>query len=234
MRGWMLHSLVIHATVLLAALGFAMPVREVSMPRVATVSIENAATPPDSADPQDVSMPRPTTPPQVMPPRPDTGELYVPPEPVIEPEPDSPEIPPESPAGATRDPAPTPKPLRRPDQLPPTPDPVPQTDAAVPVAPSAPAQAGPLDSSVCDRAPLLARVDWPRNVRRMFEGRVEIRVEVDRQGKAVSVDLLRGTGHQNWDQALLEAMRGAVYLPAVKDHHPVPSRHTFRIEFARE
>lgn len=233
MRGWMLHSLVIHATVLLAAFGFAMPFREVSMPRVATVSIENAATPPASADPQDVSMPRPTTLPQVTQPRPDAGELYVPPEPVTEPEPDSPEIPPE-PVDATRDPAPTPKPLRHPEQLPPTPEPVPQSDATVPVAPSAPAQSGPLDSSLCDRAPLLARVDWPRNVRRMFEGTVEIRVEVDRHGKAVRVDLLRGTGQQNWDQALLEAMRGAVYLPAVKDHHPVPSRHTFRIEFARE
>lgn len=234
MRGWMLHSLVIHATVLLAAFGIALPFREVSMPRVAVVSIENAATPPVSADPQDVNMPSPTTLPQVTQPRPDAGELYMPPEPVHEPEPDAPEIPPESPADSTYDPAPTPKPLRRPGQPLPRPEPAPESEVAAPVAPSAPAQAGLLDSSVCDRAPLLARVDWPRSMRRLFEGTVEVRVEIDRNGKAMRVELVRGTGHENWDNALLDAMRAAAYLPALKDHHPVPSRHTFRIEFVRE
>jgi TonB family protein len=237
LRQWLVWSLCVHALLIAAALGRALPRPEVVMPRVAAVSITNAATPPAFAVAEPADLPRPDPAPAPDTPPPDTGDLAPPPPPrQPEAEPDHTPPPPDEFTPPPVHPVP-PRPIRAPVPTPepaPLPDPLPESQPAVPAAAPRPAPAGPLDSADCDRAPVLDEVTWPRALRRGFEGKVIARVEIDEHGRATRVELLQGTGRENWDAELLRALREAAYRPAWKDGRAVACRHVFRIEFARQ
>lgn len=241
MRGWIAYSLSAHVILLLAAFGYAMPFREVSMPRVAAVSITGAATPPAIPElaPQELPVPVVATPTEI--PKPEPGELYVPPEVIPDPEPNPELAPPESPAVRMPPREHVVPELRKPEPVHPEPPPAePQPDRApVSIATPGPVSAkpstvDPADSLQCDVAPRLTEVQWPRTLRRRFQGTVVVRVELDRAGALKSLQIVAGTGRKEWDDALLDAMRAARYQPAVKANTPVACRHTFRIEFVNE
>jgi TonB family protein len=242
LRETLAFSLSIHALLLLAAAGVAGVVNEVSTPWVAVVSVSSPATPPGAAA---VSLPEPvrvseiefeeTAPPtraefvELVEPTPEPVETIEPPPPLVEP----------APAELSR-PAHGGELVRRPP--PPLPQAAPPEEAApesaqpraqaAPSAESAPqAAASTIDSTSCDRAPVLAEVSWPRAVRRLFKGTVVARVVVDSEGKLQSVELVEGTTNAAWDADLLAAIREATFEPALLSGKPVKCRHAYRITF---
>lgn len=240
MRETLAFSLSIHALLLLAAAGVAGVLNEVSAPWVAAVSVSSPATPPGAAA---VSLPEPvrvsetdveeTVPPtraefvELVEPTPEAVEAIEPPPPIIE----------HAPAELSR-PNQRGELVRRPppsEAAPPEetlPEPAQPPAQAAPSAESAPqAAASTIDSTSCDRAPVLAEVSWPRAVRRLFKGTVVARVVVDSEGKLKSVELIEGTRNASWDADLLAAIRDATFEPAVLSGRAVQCRHAYRITF---
>lgn len=247
----LLISVTLHLLVILAAMGARVaPWQEVRLTGIASLSLQTS--PEVSTEPESSAMDMPRVAPagQISQQRPELPEM--PPEPPAETrsrpgigEP-APDVAHES--SAENDPARTfLRPLFRkatvghaaetPGR---EPDPAPAESAsraadpasgqsAEPVAPS-----GPLSSAQCDKAPAILEVEWPRRLRRTFQGTVTIRVEVSADGAARRVDLVRGTGRDDFDRQLIEAMRAATYRAAVKDGQRVACIHQFRVEFATE
>ena len=73
---------------------------------------------------------------------------------------------------------------------------------------------------------------YPMSARRSgFEGVVKVTAMVDASGAVTSADVLATSGHASLDQAALEAVRRAVFAPALQEGKPVPCRIVVPIRF---
>lgn len=111
-----------------------------------------------------------------------------------------------------------------------------EPDSSAPSSPSpesAPSKApsGPVGEFT---APVLLEPAWPRVVRRRFTGTVSVEVTVSAQGKATSARMLKGTGRDDWDEALLETFLESSYSPACRGATPVECTHIFAVTFKQE
>ncbi len=102
---------------------------------------------------------------------------------------------------------------------------------AQPSSDEQPAAAGDDGPASPDTPPLLLEPEWPRTVRLRYRGAVMVEVEVSEHGKALSAEVLQGTGDAGWDAAMRESFLTATYAPATADGKPVASRHRFRVTF---
>jgi len=85
-----------------------------------------------------------------------------------------------------------------------------------------------------DMPPRIISPDWPRSVRKRFNGSVLVEVVVMANGKASAVKMIEGTGQDDWDAKLVEVFEEAVYVPGMFKGMPVHSRHRFRVKFRQE
>ncbi|MGA2639487.1 MAG: energy transducer TonB [Spirochaetia bacterium] len=73
---------------------------------------------------------------------------------------------------------------------------------------------------------------YPRTARRSgLEGVVKVAAMVDASGTVTSADVLATSGHASLDQAALEAVRRALFSPALQGGKPVPCRIVIPIRF---
>ncbi|MBK5344725.1 energy transducer TonB [Pseudomonas sp. TH49] len=68
-------------------------------------------------------------------------------------------------------------------------------------------------------------------LRRLWEGRVELRINVTAQGRAASVSVTRSSGHELLDDAAVETVRTWKFLPAKHGDTPVSGTATQVIDF---
>lgn len=64
-----------------------------------------------------------------------------------------------------------------------------------------------------------------------IEGKVRVQLTLDAEGKVTEASVLEGLGH-GLDEAALEAVRGAVFVPATSCGKGVPSTFTVGVRFA--
>jgi len=73
---------------------------------------------------------------------------------------------------------------------------------------------------------------YPRSARRSgLEGMVKVSAMVDVSGAVTSAEVLASSGHELLDQAALDAVRRAVFAPALREGKPVPCRIVIPIRF---
>lgn len=84
-----------------------------------------------------------------------------------------------------------------------------------------------------DTPPRILDPDWPRSVRRNFDGTVEVKVVVGTDGRAIRVEIQKGTGNKSWDDDLRDAFKEADYAPGVHHGTVLITSHVFRIHFKR-
>jgi len=73
---------------------------------------------------------------------------------------------------------------------------------------------------------------YPLSARRSgFEGVVKVTAMVDASGNVTGTEVLTSSGHASLDQAVLEAVRRALFSPALQDGKPVPCRIVIPIRF---
>lgn len=95
----------------------------------------------------------------------------------------------------------------------------------------------PADRPADRAAEPLARVqpDYPREaLRTREEGTVLLRVEVDAQGNAASVEIERSSRSRELDRAALDAVSQWTFRPAIQGGEPVPSTVTVPVDFRVE
>ena len=68
-------------------------------------------------------------------------------------------------------------------------------------------------------------------LRRLWEGRVELRISVTAEGRAASVSVSRSSGHELLDDAAVETVRTWKFLPAKRGDTAVPGTATQVIDF---
>ncbi|MGY2233623.1 TonB family protein [Pseudomonas gingeri] len=68
-------------------------------------------------------------------------------------------------------------------------------------------------------------------LRRLWEGRVELRISVTAEGRAASVSVTRSSGHELLDSAAVETVRTWKFLPAKRGDTPVSGTATQVIDF---
>lgn len=128
------------------------------------------------------------------------------------------------------------------------PKPVPVTKRVEPAHPSAPVAApgpAPALSPIPASAPVketaavssLAGLGNPAPaypqmaLRRLWEGRVELRISVTAEGRAASVSVTRSSGHELLDDAAVETVRTWKFLPAKRGDTAVSGTATQVIDF---
>ena len=84
-----------------------------------------------------------------------------------------------------------------------------------------------------DTPPRILNPDWPRSVRRNFDGTVEVKVVVGTNGRAMRVEIQKSTGSQSWDNDLRDAFKEADYAPGMHNGMVLITCHTFRVHFRR-
>lgn len=101
--------------------------------------------------------------------------------------------------------------------------------AGVPGSPGSPGGAaeGPAPVLVS-----LTKPEYPAVARRLrLEGDVVMRLSVDARGKVTDVELVKGLGRGDVDEAAMAAARTARFKPAIRNGSPVPSRYLLVIPF---
>jgi TonB family protein len=78
----------------------------------------------------------------------------------------------------------------------------------------------------------LTKPEYPAVARRLrLEGDVVMRLSVDASGKVTDVELVKGLGRGDVDEAAMAAARTARFKPAIRNGSPVPSRYLLVIPF---
>jgi protein TonB len=73
---------------------------------------------------------------------------------------------------------------------------------------------------------------YPRSARRAgFEGLVKVAATIDASGSVTAAEVAVSSGHASLDQAALEAVRRALFAPALQEGRPVPCRVVIPIRF---
>lgn len=111
------------------------------------------------------------------------------------------------------------------------PAPAAPAEPAVPSPPTSPSASAQPEGFV---APAIVSPDWPRTVRRRFTGTISVEVTVSAQGKATAARMLKGTGRDDWDEALLETFLESSYSAARRGATAVECTHIFAVTFKRE
>jgi protein TonB len=76
------------------------------------------------------------------------------------------------------------------------------------------------------------RPRYPRSARlHGQEGRVGVRAGVDAAGRVVAAAVVRSSGHAVLDDAALEAVRTARFVPAERNGRPVAGETTLQFQF---
>lgn len=195
------------------------------------VAIEIVAPPPLPPPPEPALQPPPPAPvpapppPAIVPPPPPPPE----PEPVVAPQP------------AAAQPEPTPEPTPASLPAPPleiVPAPAPALQPKLDQAPASrqPPSTGAANAAVAvDEAPTprgAIRPLYPLGARQRGEaGTVEVRVEVDAEGRVRAATLVRGSGFTDLDQAALTALRRARFRPARRGGEAVGSNLQLTVVF---
>jgi protein TonB len=74
--------------------------------------------------------------------------------------------------------------------------------------------------------------EYPRSARRSgFEGLVKVAAAVDASGVVTTAEVVASSGHASLDQAALEAVRRALFAPALQEGTPVPCRVVIPVRF---
>jgi protein TonB len=99
-----------------------------------------------------------------------------------------------------------------------------------PAVPAVAAVSAPVLIPPTPRAEILP--SYPRSARRSgLEGVVKVTAMVDASGAVTSAEVLVSSGHAALDQAALEAVRRALFAPAMSEGVPVPCRIVIPIRF---
>ncbi len=135
---------------------------------------------------------------------------------------------------------PRPSPLTPPEPEPPAApaeaaDPVPET-AAPKSLPAPPSTRAASNAQASWEARLLSHLEryrrYPSSSRaRREQGVVHVRFRMNRQGRVLSVSLLRSSGFSVLDQAALDTLRRAQPLPAIPDDRPDELELSIPVEF---
>jgi periplasmic protein TonB len=108
--------------------------------------------------------------------------------------------------------------------------PAPSPGGGTGAAPSLPTAAAPALVPPRPRAEILPA--YPRTARRSgLEGVVKVAAMVDASGVVTSVEVFASSGHVVLDEAALEAIRRAIFAPALLGGTPVPCRVVVPIRF---
>lgn len=236
--GSLLLALGVHAAAGVAMVAWHVPITpsEAEPPAVLLELAPLPVAPPEPAPAIDIPLPEPMPEPVIEPlpeppppePEPVVEEPPPPPEPppVVEPEVVLPKPPPEppKPKPEVKKEAPKPKP-----EKPKPPRPVAQpVQQAQPAPAAAPVPAAPAPSAAPSRAVpswqgrVLGHLErhkrYPRSAQaRRQEGVAQVRFTIDREGRVLSVQLDRSSGHSVLDEETVEMVRRASPLPAPPD-----------------
>lgn len=243
--GSLLLALGVHAAAGVAMVAWHVPITpsEAEPPAVLLELAPLPVAPPEPAPAIDIPLPEPMPEPVIEPlpeppppePEPVVEEPPPPPEPppVVEPEVVLPKPPPEppKPKPEVKKEAPKPKP-EKPKPPRPVVQPVQQAQPAPAAAPPAPAAAPVPAAPAPSAAPSRAVPSWqgrvlghlerhkryPRSAQaRRQEGVAQVRFTIDREGRVLSVQLDRSSGHSVLDEETVEMVRRASPLPAPPD-----------------
>ena len=245
--GSLLLALGVHAAAGVAMVAWHVPITpsEAEPPAVLLELAPLPVAPPEPAPAIDIPLPEPMPEPVIEPlpeppppePEPVVEEPPPPPEPppVVEPEVVLPKPPPEppKPKPEVKKEAPKPQPEKPRPEKPKPPRPVAQQAQPAPVAAppapvAAPAPAAPAPSAAPSRAVpswqgrVLGHLErhkrYPRSAQaRRQEGVAQVRFTIDREGRVLSVQLDRSSGHSVLDEETVEMVRRASPLPAPPD-----------------
>lgn len=244
--GSLLLALGVHAAAGVAMVAWHVPITpsEADPPAVLLELAPLPVAPPEPAPAIDIPLPEPMPEPVIEPlpeppppePEPVVEEPPPPPEPppVVEPEVVLPKPPPEppKPKPEVKKEAPKPKPEKPKPPPRPVAQPVQQAQPAPAAAPPAPAAAPVPAAPAPSAAPSRAIPTWqgrvlghlerhkryPRSAQaRRQEGVAQVRFTIDREGRVLSVQLDRSSGHSVLDEETVEMVRRASPLPAPPD-----------------
>ena len=74
--------------------------------------------------------------------------------------------------------------------------------------------------------------EYPRGLKlQEIEGRVRLSAVIGADGRPTQIVVVRGSGHDEFDRAAVQAAEQSVYQPALRDGVAVPVRITFTVEF---
>ncbi|PWC39872.1 energy transducer TonB [Azospirillum sp. TSO35-2] len=242
--GSLLLALGVHAAAGLAMIAWHVPLTpsDAEPPAVLLELAPLPVAPPEPTPAIDIPLPEPMPEPVVepllepepppldpVPPQPVIEEPPPPPEPppVVEPEVVLPKPPPDrpKPKPEVKKEAPKPKPEKPKPPPRPVAQPVQPAPVAAPPAPPAPAPAAPAPAAAPSRAVpswqgrVLGHLErhkrYPRAAQaRRQEGVAQVRFTIDRDGRVLSVQLDRSSGHDVLDEETVEMVRRASPLPA--------------------